>query len=110
MRVKVVNQHLGEGSFPTFKKGTTVALGEQCMNYPHWYPCIIEGYNTYVPDSFVHEGKLICDYNPTELVAEVGDVLEVHEIINAWLVVKNAEGATGWIPAEAVVSEALFKK
>jgi hypothetical protein len=44
------------------------------------------------------------DYNPTELIQEVSDILEVQEIVNAWLIATNADGVTGWIAAEAVVS------
>ena len=104
MRVKVIAQHPGEGEFPVFSKGTAVIMGEECTHFLHWYSCKIEGHETYVPDSFVRDGKLVRDYNPTELVAEVGDVLEVHEIVYAWLLATNAEGLTGWIPAESVLS------
>ena len=105
MKVKVIAQHSGEGAFPTFAKGTAVTLGEECTHFLHWYPCAIDEHETYVPESFVREGKLIRDYNPTELVAKVGDVLEVQEIVYAWLVATNENGITGWIPAESVLSE-----
>jgi len=105
MRVSVIAQHPGEGAFPEFAKGTSVALGGECARFLHWHPCVIEGYETYVPKSFVRNGKLTRDYNPTELVAEIGDVLEVREIVNAWLLAINTNGVIGWIPAESVVSE-----
>jgi RimJ/RimL family protein N-acetyltransferase len=107
MRVRVIKQHLGEGSFPTFAKGSAVTIGEECTHFPHWYPCSIQDSETYVPESFVHAGELMRDYNPTELVAEVGDVLEVHEIVYAWLFAVNAKGVSGWIPAESVLSEGI---
>ena len=105
MTVKVTAQHSGEGAFPTFAKGTAVVLGEECTHFLHWYPCTIDGHETYVPESFVSDGKLIRDYNPTELVAEVGDILEVHETVYAWLMATNESGISGWIPAESVLSE-----
>ena len=105
MRVTVIKQHPGEGSFPTFAKGTAVAMGEECTHFLHWYPCIIGDYYTYVPESYVRAGKLIRDYNPTELVAEAGDVLEVYEIVYAWLYAVDSQGVSGWIPAESVLSE-----
>jgi hypothetical protein len=105
MKVNVIAQHLGEGAFPTFVKGTPITMGEECSHFLHWYPCVIEKYETYVPECFVCDGKLIRDYNPTELIAEVGDDLEVREIVYAWLFATNAEGVTGWIPAESVVSD-----
>ena len=104
MNVRVISQHSGEGVFPTFAKGTSVMMGEECTHFLHWYPCIIDGHETYAPESFVQDGKLIRDYNPTELVAEVGDILEVREIVNAWLIAANESGVIGWIPAESVVS------
>jgi len=105
MKVKVIAQHSGEGTFPTFAKGTAVALGNECTHFLHWYPCAIDGHETYVPESFVREGKLIRDYNPTELVAEIGDIFEVQEIVYAWLMATNESGTSGWIPAESVLSE-----
>ena len=69
-----------------------------------WKTCEIDGHETFVPLSFVKDGKLIRDYNPTEIVAKAGDVLQVIEIVNAWLFVKDKVGTIGWIPAEIVVS------
>jgi hypothetical protein len=57
-----------------------------------------------VPESFIAEGLLVREYNPTELVQSVGDLLAVNEIVNAWLIATNESGQTGWIPAEAVES------
>ena len=106
MRVKVIKKHLGEGQFPTFKRGIGVVLAkEEDTHFLNWYACNIEGYETYVPISFVCDGELNRDYNPTELVQEVGDVLDVKEIVFAWLIATNAQGVTGWIPAEIVISE-----
>jgi len=106
VKVKVIAQHIGEGVFPTFVKGTAVdAMGEEGTHFLNWYPCAIKGHETYVPECFVCDGKLVRDYNPTELVAEVGDILEVREIVYAWLIAVNENGTMGWIPAESVVSE-----
>jgi len=104
MKVQVIAQHPGEGAFPTFVKGTAVTRGEEDTHFLHWFPCMIEGHETYVPESLICDGKLLRDYNPTELVAEVGDILEVLEIVNAWLIAVNEIGIIGWIPAESVVS------
>jgi len=101
--VKVVQNHSGEGIFPTFSKGTPVKItGEECREFAHWFPCEIEGHKTYIPESFLLDGALSKDYNPTELVQRAGDVLVVNEIVNAWLMATNEKGQTGWIPAEAV--------
>ena len=105
MKVRVIAEHLGEGYFPTFLAGTPVMLtGEPCTHFLHWHPCEIEGHQTYVPTSFIEIGVLVREYNPTELVQSMGDILEIREIVNAWLVATNKNGETGWIPAESVVS------
>jgi hypothetical protein len=105
MQVKVLQNHDGEGQFPTFSKGTAVTLaGEECTHFLHWYPCEIDGNATYVPDSFINGGVLTRDYNPTELVQKAGDILTVIEIVNAWLLATNENGQTGWIPAEICVT------
>jgi len=93
------------GEFPTFEKGTPVTLAEdECTEFLGWHSCDIAGYKTYVPKAFVNEGKLTRDYNPTELIQEAGDILEVREIVHAWLLATNGKGFTGWIPAECVMS------
>jgi len=105
MKVKVIAQHLGEGQFPTFPMGTAVKLtAEQDEHFLHWYPCDIDGHDTFVPECFICNGRLVRDYNPTELIQEAGDILTVQEIVYAWLIATNDKGVTGWIPAEAVVS------
>ena len=107
MKVKMVCPYRWEhpGEFPTFEKGTPVLLAqEEDADFLGWYACEIAGYNPYVPINFVNDGNLTRDYNPTELIQKVGDVMEVKEIVNAWLLVTNNVGSTGWLPAECVVS------
>ena len=107
MKVKVVRPGRWDfpGEFPTFAKGTPVRLaGGEDTEFLGWYACNIAEYDTFVPIAFVREGKLIRDYNPTELTPKVGDVLEVCEIVGAWLFATDEQGTTGWIPAEVVVS------
>lgn len=104
MKVKVITKHLWEGRFPTFDKGTRVTMKEACTHYLHWYACDIAGYPTYVPEIFVCDGMLTRDYNPTELIQEIGDIVEVQEIVHSWLIATNENKITGWIPAESVVS------
>lgn len=107
MKVRVIKKHSGEGSFPTFNKGTKVIFKEACTHYLHWYACDIAGHQTYVPEIFVYDGMLIRDYNPTELIQEADDILEVQEIVYSWLIATNENGMTGWIPSESVVSETM---
>jgi len=110
MKVKVVRQCRWDnpGKFPTFEKGTQVLIvQEEDAEFLGWYVCEILGQETYVPIAFVCDGKLTRDYNPTELTQETGDILEVQEIVNAWLFATNVAGDAGWVPAECVVSAAV---
>jgi hypothetical protein len=102
MKVKTMQEHLGEGTFPLFAKGTAVELGEENTRFPGWFGCKIDGYSTYVPEVFACDGKLTRDYNPTELAVIAGDVLELNQIVCGWLNVTRSDGVTGWIPAEIV--------
>jgi len=104
MKVKVIKDHLGEGQFPSFEKGTPVVIKEDCTHFLHWCACDIKGHQTYIPKIFVNDGKLTRNYNPTELVQKAGDIVDVQEIVYAWLLATNSKGITGWIPAEIVVS------
>jgi len=109
MKVKVIENYDGyEGERPlfrTFSKGTKVTMtGEMSEEFAHWYPCLIEGHETFVPSCYLADGSLVKDYNPTEMSQQAGDVLEVLEIANAWFLCQNEQGEQGWIPAEFVVS------
>ncbi|MCL2857999.1 MAG: SH3 domain-containing protein [Oscillospiraceae bacterium] len=109
MKVKVMQGYPSKwpfpGNFPTFAKGTPVSLvEEEDADFAGWYASEIAGHEPYTPIAFVRDGKLIRDYNPTELTQQAGDILEVREIVHAWLLATNEQGVTGWITAEAVVS------
>jgi len=109
MKVKVMQKYPSkwdyQGQFPTFEKGTSVTLAEaEDEEFPGWYASDILGHKPFTPQIFVHDGKLTRDYNPTELIQESGDILEVHEIVHSWLLASNDKGITGWIPTEVVVS------
>jgi len=109
MKVKVIETYQGYGGerpiFSTFSKGTKVIItGDMDNDFAHWYPCKINGEETFVPESFICNDILTRDYNPTELMQEIGDILDVQKIVNAWLIATNANGVTGWIAAESVVS------
>jgi len=111
MKVKLTRNHPSEWHhiiFPTFAKGTPVKMvkdKEEGDDYfKDWLKVKIDGYETFVPISFVADGKLTREYNPTELVQKQGDIVEVIEIVNAWLLCKNEKEQIGWIPAEIAVS------
>lgn len=104
MKVLLTDRHDGEGDFPTFPKGATVENIESSEEYNHWMSCKIDNINTFVPDVFMINNTLTREYNPTELVIDKGEVVEVMEIIYEWLYVKNKHNVYGWIPANKAVS------
>lgn len=80
MKLYVSQNHRGEGKFPTFPKGTRVVNLSPCANYPNWFSCEIVGMKTYVSADFLEGNVLNRDYNPTELMVQVGDSVELLEV------------------------------
>ena len=70
MELITMEKHDGYGNFPTFAKGTAVALLGVDDEYPHWHCCVIDGFETFVADIYVTEGVLNQDYNPAELIVD----------------------------------------
>lgn len=98
IKVKVIEKHEGEGNFPTFNKGVEVEVIEDCKFYIGWKKCRIEGTETYVPKTIINDNRLKSEYNPTELVCNVGDEIEIIDIVLGWLY-GYCNGQCGWIPA-----------
>ena len=96
-------------TFPIFAKGTKVSeLVEGTDDeYPYWFPCVIEGYETFIPDIFVVDGVLACDYNPTEIEVEKGQTVMLIDIVFEWLYVKDENSNEGWLPANKIASKGL---
>ena len=102
----MIAHHDGEGQFLTFTKGSLVNMNPGADDhFLHWHACDIEGIQTFISASFVIDGVLQRDYNPTELICTEGDRVDVLEVVNAWLFARDKKGNTGWIPAESVVSD-----
>ena len=102
MKVLVNKEHIFEGKFPTFKAGSNIKIIDKCEGFYAWYSCVIDTYETYIHEDFFSNEKLIKDYNPTELSASYGDILEVLEIKNNWIYCKTENGSYGWIPSDNV--------
>lgn len=103
MKLITTQPHQGEGVFPTFPKGTEVAIIAECRRYPHWLSCMIDGFSTYVPRHFVMHKRLVQDYNPTELVVSENEVVELLELHYQWALVKR-HNEVGWLPCEILTS------
>jgi hypothetical protein len=70
----------------------------------YWFPCIIDGNDTFIPETFVADGVLNRDYNPTELVVKKGQIVTLLELVFEWVYIKDESGREGWLPASKVVS------
>ena len=107
MKLRVMERHIGAGIFPCFAKGTPVSDLKEDSEYPvypHWLSCVIEGHETYIPETYVTDGVLAVDYNPTEIVVDKGQELTLVVVVFSWLYVKDENGNEGWLPASKVVS------
>jgi len=107
MNLLVMENHDGEGIFPLFKKGAVVSDMKQDNEYPvypHWFACVIDGHATYIPETYVADGLLTRDYNPTELIVKKGQRLTLLAVVFSWLYVKDEKGVEGWLPASKAVS------
>ncbi len=108
MKVTVVERHLGEGVFPLFKRGCSVKILEDCNFYVNWKKCLINNIITYIPKHFIKAEVLLVDYNPTELICDVNDEIEVIDIVYGWIYGKiNDE--IGWVPCYKIFSNNNFK-
>ncbi len=86
MKVVLVENHSGEGVFPTFSKLSKVEIIEECSFYLNWLKCRIDGLETYIPKNYINSSnELMYDYNPTELVCEEQDEVEVIKIVCGWI-------------------------
>ena len=117
MQLLVTEKHEGCGEFPLFKKGSVVGKLTADSNFstsaeaiwgsnssPHWFACMIDRYETFVPDIYVSDGVLLQDYNPTELKAEKGQKVTLKKIVYEWFFVEDENGCMGWLPANKVTS------
>ena len=105
MKLLVTDNHDGEGSFPLFKKGTAVNDFKPVNEESHWYSCSIEGHSTYIPDTYVVDGVLALDYDPTEMIARKGDTVRLVAVVFEWLYVEDESGKQGWLPSSKAVSK-----
>ena len=104
MTLLVIDNHDGEGTFPVFKKGTTVNNIALVNDESHWYSCVIDGHKTYIPDIYVADGVLTKDYDPTEIIVKKDQSVTLIAVVFEWLYVKDENRKMGWLPANKVIS------
>lgn len=89
--------------YPTFSKGTKVIIHQESEHF-NWLEAEIQGHESYVPKEFLTDGRLNCDYTPTELNVNIGDIIKITYINTLWVFAEDLNGNTGWVLGENLVS------
>jgi uncharacterized protein YgiM (DUF1202 family) len=87
--------------------GERVTIGREDDEYPGWKWCrAANGREGWIPVELLFragvEGTVIRDYSARELAVQPGDEVEIEEARHEWLLVRNARGERGWIPASHI--------
>jgi hypothetical protein len=89
-----------------FHKGEVVQVIKEYTDDPDWVDWLWcegkHGNAAWIPKQYlqIQPGYAILnrDYDAKELSVEVGDVLNITEIINGFCIAINEAGARGWVP------------
>ena len=90
------------------KAGDVVQLGREDDAWPGWVWCTAEnGVASWVPEPYLaregENGRLLVDYEATELTVSPGDRLALDHEVNGWWWATAVDGAQGWVPAEKII-------
>ena len=82
-----------------------MVTGRRDEDYPGWIRVTnADGREGWAPEQYLDLGErpalALVAYSARELDTEVGDQLEVIEVLNDWLLVRDDRGECGWIPAQ----------
>jgi hypothetical protein len=89
-----------------FLKGEKVTVGEEYTEDPDWKDwvwCSGQGEKSaWVPKQYLDteacSGVFKSDYNARELSVQVGETLDVYEIVNGFGMAQKQDGLRGWVP------------
>ena len=89
------------------KAGAKVKVGGEDSEFPGWKWCkATDGREGWVPIELLSENGLeatvIQDYSARELAVEPGEEVTIEDSRHNWLLVRNANGERGWIPASHI--------
>jgi SH3-like domain-containing protein len=84
--------------------GERVRVGREDSEFPGWKWCeALDGHAGWVPVEFLSEegaeATVRQDYSARELAVQPGEEVMVEDARHEWLLVRNARGERGWIPA-----------
>jgi len=93
----------------TIAAGGRVIVGHEDKHWPGWRWCkAADGRESWVPVellSHVKEGEeaaVLEDYSARELSIQAGEEVLVEQARHGWLLVRNARGERGWVPANRI--------
>ena len=97
-----------------FNKGECVIIGKEFTDDPDWKDwvwCDGEHDNqAWVPKQYLdiegNTGRFTTDYNALELSVEVGETLNIYEIVNGFGMAEKPNGERGWVPLKNLQEEA----
>ncbi len=101
---RVIEAYTSQFSDPIIMRtGDALALGREDDEWPGWVWCTSSaGKSGWVPESFIQKqgqtGVARCDYDARELSVQIGDLLDLHELVNGWYRATDLSGQTGWVP------------
>lgn len=89
--------------------GEKVTVGREDDEYPGWKWCQApNGREGWIPVELLAqegaEATVLHDYSARELAVQPGEEVEVEDARHHWLLVRNARGEQGWIPASHIDS------
>ena len=89
------------------KAGDRVKIGEKKSEWSGWLWCTdSSGSARWIPESYLvrenDTGRMLRDYDATELSVAVGEELTVVGQESGWLRCTNKSGLSGWVPADNV--------
>lgn len=91
------------------KKGEMVSIGNKKSKWKGWFYCTNrEGISGWVPEQYLlklgKNGKILFDYDSTELTAIENERVTVFTQVSGWCLCVNHKGEKGWIPLENLES------
>lgn len=108
-KCRVISGYLSAYPHPLkLKSGEVVTIGEKKSQWSGWLWCKDQtGKKGWIPESYIERkrdtGKMLVEYDATELTVEKGEELEIIKAESGWLWCKNKNGDFGWIPKEKVL-------
>jgi hypothetical protein len=87
-----------------------VAIGQEFKDDPDWAGWVWcqgqDGKAAWVPQVHLQvqgeSGLFMTDYNAQELSVTVGELLQVHEIVNGFGMAEKRDGSHGWVPMKCL--------